>query len=225
MCVNYRPPDPEMLNTVMGLMITIDDLPANWKLETWKDYAAPIVRKAGDGREALLATYGMTPRKKIPPGVKVFDTMNARSETVGQLRSFSGAWKKSQHCLVPMTAFYEPCYESGKAVRWGIGMADQSMFAVAGLWREWDGEAGPEYSFTQLTMNADEHPLMNRFHKPGDEKRALVIVPRDEWDDWLNCDDPEFARSFLRHYPAEQMTSWEYPVPPRAKKIDAAAPA
>jgi putative SOS response-associated peptidase YedK len=53
------------------------------------------------------------------------------------LRSFSGAWKKSQLCLVPMTAFFEPNYESGKPVRWGIGMADQSMFAVGGLWREW----------------------------------------------------------------------------------------
>lgn len=221
MCVNYRPPDPELLNTVMGLMITIDRDPAFWKLETWKDYPAPFVRKGADGREALIGTYGMVPRKKIPPGVKVFDTMNARSETVGQLRSFSGAWKKAQHALVPMTAFFEPCYESGKAVRWGIGMADESMFAVAGLWREWEGEAGPEYSFTQLTINADEHPLMRRFHKPGDEKRALVIVPREEWDDWLNCDDPEFARTFMRPYPAEHMRSWEFPVPPRAKKSEA----
>jgi hypothetical protein len=36
-------------------------------------------------------------------------------------------------------------------------------------------------------MNADEHPLMRRFHKPGDEKRALVIVPRSDWDEWLSC--------------------------------------
>ena len=58
----------------------------------------------------------------------------------------------------------------------GIGMADKSMFAVGGLWREWDGVDGPGCSFTQLTINADDHPLMQRFHKPGDEKRALVSV-------------------------------------------------
>jgi len=92
------------------------------------------------------------------------------------------------------------------------------MFAVAGLWRQWDGGAGPEYSFTQLTINADDHPLMRRFHKPGDEKRALVIVPQDEWDDWLSCTDLEYARSFLRHYPADLMTSWAAPKPPRVKK-------
>lgn len=219
MCVNYRPPDAELLQATMGVLISQSDL---WKQETWKDYAAPIVRRGTDGRrEGLLASYGMVPRKRIPPGVRPFDTMNARSETVGQLRSFSSAWRQTQLCLVPMTAFYEPCYESGKAVRWGIGMADESMFAVAGLWREWDGEDGPEHSFTQLTINADDHPLMKRFHKPGDEKRALVIVPKAEWGDWLECKDPEYALTFLQDFPAEQMRSWEYPVPPRTKKSEA----
>jgi putative SOS response-associated peptidase YedK len=75
-------------------------------------------------------------------------------------------------------------------------MADRSAFAVAGLWRSWEGEAGPETSFTQLTMNADDHPLMRRFHKPGDEKRALVIVPKDEWDDWQLADGSRLPPSF-----------------------------
>lgn len=220
MCVNFQPPTHEMLEKVMGVLIDLHDV-ERWKAETWKDYSAPIIRRASNGaREGLLATYGMVPRKRIPEGVRPFDTMNARAETVGQLRSFSGAWKRSQLCLVPMTAFYEPCYESGKAIRWGIGMADKSMFAVGGLWREWDGINGPEWSFTQLTINADDHPLMRRFHKPGDEKRALVIVPQDEWDGWLHAAEPEYARSFLRHYPAEAMTSWECPVPGRAKKAN-----
>ncbi|WP_307581297.1 SOS response-associated peptidase [Pseudoduganella violaceinigra] len=190
-----------------------------WKPETWKDYPAPIIRKSDDGPEAVLATYGMVPVRRLPPGVR-FDSMNARSESVGEKRTFTNAWAKSHRCLVPMTAFYEPCYESGKAVRWGVGMADESMFAVTGLWKEWESDAGPEYSFTQLTINADEHPLMKRFHKAGDEKRALVVVPRESWDDWLECSDPEFARSFLAHYPAELMISWAFPVPPR-KKIPA----
>lgn len=219
MCTNYRPSSRDLVREMMQLGELPEELV--WKAETWKDYPAPIVRKGDTGRELLLATFGMVPRKRIPPGVKVFDTMNARFETVGEKRSFSGAWKRSQHCLVPMSAFYEPCYEFGKAVRWGIGMSDESMFAVAGLWREWEADGTLEYSFTQLTINADDHPLMKRFHKPGDEKRALVIVPRDEWDEWLSCDDPEYARTFMRPFPPEQMRSWEFPVPPRPKKSEA----
>lgn len=41
------------------------------------------------------------------------------------------------------------------------------------------------------------HPLMRRFHKPGDEKRVLIIVAPDEYDAWLDCKEPEFARSFF----------------------------
>lgn len=130
--------------------------------------------------------------------------MNARGETVGAKRSYAKPWREGQLCLVPMNHFYEPNWESGKHERWKIGMADGSPFAVAGLWRTWSEPDGTTaQSFTQLTINADDHPLMRRFHKPGDEKRSLVIVPPDEWDDWLACRNPELARSFLRLYPAD----------------------
>jgi putative SOS response-associated peptidase YedK len=118
-----------------------------------------------------------------------------------------------------MSCFYEPNYESGRAERFGIGMQDDALFYVAGLWREWreaDGNIGT--SFTQITINADEHPLMKRFHKPGDEKRALVVLPDEDVDAWLACREPEMARSFLRHYPAEQMKAWAAPTAPRVKK-------
>jgi len=38
-----------------------------------------------------------------------------------------------------------------------------------------------------LTINADGHPVMGRFHRPGDEKRSLVVVPPDAWNDWLTA--------------------------------------
>lgn len=219
MCINFRPPPPELLNAVLGVLVDIYK-DWDWPTETWKDYPAPIIRSGADGaRTAVLATYGMVPRKRIPPGVKVFDTMNARAESLGEKRSFSGPWRKAQLCAVPMMCFYEPGYESGKAERFGIGMQDDALFNVAGLWREWEEPDGAiATSFTQITINADEHGLMRRFHKPGDEKRSLVIIPDNALDDWLNCRDPELARSFLRHYPAEAMKAWLAPAPPRAKK-------
>src|SRR5471030_1644110 len=150
MCINFRPPDSDMLLTVMGIVIDLHDT-GFWQAETWKDYSAPIVRRGADGqREAVLATYGLVPRKRQSPG-NYFDTMNARSETIGELRWYKGSWKQQQLCLVPMTAFYEPSYEKdeNKAEWWGIGMVDKSMFAVAGMWRSWEGDAGLETSFTQ----------------------------------------------------------------------------
>jgi putative SOS response-associated peptidase YedK len=191
-----------------------------WRDEVYKDYPAPIIRRAEGEERADVATFGMVPRKHIPPGVRVFDTMNARTETVGEKRSFSGAWKRQQLCLIPCEAFYEPNYESGKAVRWRIGMASGELFGVAGLWREWDeGDEGKSLSFSMLTVNSNEHALMRRFHKPGDEKRSVVIVRPSDYEGWLGSRSMDEARSFLNLFPAELTHAEPYPAPPRTATV------
>jgi putative SOS response-associated peptidase YedK len=234
MCVNYVTVSKKILYDVFDAPVNADV--DDWRDEAYQDYLAPIIRSRGgaDGgqgghgggssqREALVASYGMVPKKHIPAGVKRFSTMNARAETVGQLRSFATSWKAGQFCLVPMLAFFEPNWETGSAVRWKIGMADESPFAVAGLYRSWREADGDEsFSFTQLTINAEEHPLMKRFHKPGDEKRSLVILPRDEYDDWLNCRDTERARTYLSLCAPELMVAVPAPKPKLVKPAKAA---
>ena len=62
------------------------------------------------------------------------------------------------------------------------------------------------HSFTMLTINADQHPLMNQFHKPAEEKRMNVILPPDLFDDWLQA-PPNESLDFLEPCPADQMTA------------------
>lgn len=68
-----------------------------------------------------------------------------------------------------------------------------------------------------------EHPLMKRFHKMGDEKRSLVIVPQSDYEAWLNVKDPAVARSMLSLYPADLMKAWPAPRSKKAAKPKAAA--
>ena len=206
MCTNYKPSAHQELQDQFGVQLPPADA---WPDEAYQDYLSPIILPTVSGaRSAVLAAFSLVPKQHIALGVKRYATMNARAETVGQLRSYSGAWKKSQLCLVPMQCFYEPNWETGKFERWRIGMADNRDFAVAGIWRDWKEQDGTtSHAFTQLTINADNHPLMCKFHKPGDEKRSLVILAPEEYDAWLNCRDPEVARSFLHLYPADQMTA------------------
>ena len=213
MCVNYAPVQRQILRDIFG----VEPPPGEWRAEAWPDYPAPIIRRAADSDswESVLASFSMVPKKNIPPGTRYFPTANARVETIGKLRSFAPHWRACQFALLPATAFFEPNWETGKAVRWKIGMPDGEPFAIAGLWRSWpDGAA----SFTMPTLNADNHPLMKRFHKPGDEKRGVVVLPRNTWRDWLACADPEEARSFLRLVPAEALVAEAAPIPPRVPK-------
>jgi putative SOS response-associated peptidase YedK len=58
------------------------------------------------------------------------------------------------------------------------------------LWDRWTNPDSGELvvSFSMLTVNADEHPVMRQFHKPADEKRTPVILPPPSFDAWLSAD-------------------------------------
>lgn len=194
MCTYYRPSTTEYLQQRFGLTPPED----HFKPEAFPGYRAPIIRlQAGsaDAMECIGANFGL-----IPPWAEdekiSRHTYNARTETVGEKPSFRGAWKKRQFCLVPMRSFGEPNYESGKAVRWRIHRRDDEDFAVAGIWERWTRGNEPVLSFSMLTINADGHPLMGQFHRPGDERRSLVVIPPSQQLAWLQADS-ELARSFF----------------------------
>lgn len=198
MCVHYHSEPKARFEADFGIQAPEED---DWPDDVWQDYRAPVIVDRGHGPHVVVASYGMIPKTRMPPGVR-YTTMNARSETVAEKKTYRDAWNRSQLCLVPMRAFYEPCYETGHAEQWRIGMADDSAFAVAGLIRAWkEDDDRVSYSFTQLTINADDHPLMKRMHKPADEKRSLVIVAKCDYESWLTCKNPRIAGAFLKLFP------------------------
>lgn len=208
MCINYIPTTKAVLVEHFG----VEDPGYGWKEEAWQDYQAPILIQRDGRRQALIASYGLVTKRKVQPGGKHNATMNARAETVGEKPTYRRAWQQGHLSLVPMTGFFEPCYESGKAERWRISMADDTPFAVAGIWRAWPEEQGYTFSFSQLKINADMHPLLRRMHKPMDEKRSLVIVPKQNYDAWLGCRDAELARTYLVQPLTEQLTGIPMPL-------------
>lgn len=64
-------------------------------------------------------------------------------------------WQRRQRCIIPAVSFDEPCWETGEIVE----------------------------SYTMLTINADNHPIMSRMHKPDpklppdqQDKRSVVAI-------------------------------------------------
>ena len=57
---------------------------------------------------------------------------------------------------------------------------------IAELWSSWKSPKDEALlSFTMLTINAQEHALMQQFHKPADEKRMVVVLPPEKYQGWL----------------------------------------
>lgn len=176
------------------------DLPMTSAHDVFPTYPGPIIIKSHNtDRVAIgLARFGLLPSwaKEETFGRK---TYNARVETVAEKPSYKHAWVKRHYALALADTFYEPCYESGKAVRTAIQQANQEPMAIASIWDTWTEPDTGELivSFSMLTINASNHPIMRRMHKPEDEKRTVVPLRPELFQSWLNA-TPDEARAILQ---------------------------
>nr|WP_241011505.1 SOS response-associated peptidase family protein [Burkholderia sp. Ac-20392] len=184
-----------------------------WEPDVYPDYAAPIVLADGDGLSVVKAVFGFWPKFMQPERVdedgkkrRKLDTVNVRSETVGESRLYGKAWRSGQRCLIPVRWIYEPSYETGRNVWQCIGLTDWQPYCVAGIWRRYEGDDGRTLiGMSMLTVNADGHAVMGRMHKPGDERRSIVILRSSGYDEWLHSNNVEAVRTMLQTYPADEM--------------------
>ena len=156
-------------------------------------------------RELAGGQFGLVPpwvKSASDAKLRATKLVNARSETVTTSNNFREAWLGARRCIVPMMAFFEDDWRSGKAVPTRIARVDGKPMGVAGLWERWAGAEGEVIvSFTLLTVNANSHALIGRYQQPGAEKRMPAILNEGAYDAWLNA-HPEKAREFMRAYPA-----------------------
>ncbi|MDI3258400.1 MAG: SOS response-associated peptidase [Sinobacteraceae bacterium] len=216
MCVNYLVPAFEDFR----LHFDVDPPTWEYRREVFPGYAAPMLVLKPEHGEAMRverAKFGLIPfwSKDDKIGRR---TYNARSETVATKPSYRGPWRRRQFCIVPVQAFFEPNYESGKAIRWKIARGDGKPFGLAAIWDTWrPAEGQTEQSFSLLTVNAADHPLMRRFHAPDDEKRSVVVLGTANYSTWLTADDEEDARELLSLFDASAFEAEPSPAPARSR--------
>lgn len=223
MCSNYEAVTrPDRLLSFFGVVREGDDAP----VIAFPTNMAPFIRLAEDGsglKRVNDGAFGLLPgfAKELAYGRK---TYNARSETVAKLQSFRGAWRLGQRCVIPAEAIFEPFYETpdSKPVRYRIQQPGEVPLGIAGIWDRWFDPEGQElFSFAMLTVNADGHPVMSRFHKHGEEERMVVILDPVDYDEWLSC-PVQTAPKFFKQWMG-QLDTYPSPLAPRAKKAKPAA--
>ena len=192
MCTNFTPTKKNRwAKDKLGV-----DLPAKYPVESYPGFVAPLVVKSNQSDRVAcgLAKFGLIPAWARDEKI-ARHTYNARSETAPEKPSYRTPWRQRQYGLVLVDNFYEPSYESGRAVRWKIELASGDPFGIACLWDRWTDPVSGELvvSFSMLTVNADEHPVMRQFHKAGDEKRTPVIIAPELHEAWLSADPAKAA--------------------------------
>ena len=106
-----------------------------------------------------------------------YATFNARAETVTTKPAFRDAWKNGRHCLVVTNGFYE--WRKSDRQSFAIGMHDDGLMVMAGLWDEWTSPMGERIrSCTVITTTSNG--VIGEVHD-----RMPVILDEADWPKWL----------------------------------------
>lgn len=174
------------------------------------------------GQWGLIAPFWKAPLPEKVKGRWRYLTNNARFETVAELPTYKAAWARGQRCLIPAGWHVEPCWETGKNVWWRFRLRGPHAYALAGIWNEWtDRETGEVFpSYSMVTLNADDHPLFLRMHRPDparppekQDKRAVVPLLPSAYSTWLRGTNDEAAAVLALPDEAQIEAAPETPAP------------
>lgn len=165
----------------------------------------PFLRAPSPGKlELVVGLWSLIPEWSKEPRLK-YSTNNARSEELAAKPSFRDAWRTGQRCIIPADSFDEPNWETGKNIWWRFRRTDGEPLGLAGLYHPWINKRTGEIleTYTMLTVNADDHPLMSRMHKPDptmppdrQDKRSVVAIEKADLDQWLQGSQAEAKELF-----------------------------
>jgi putative SOS response-associated peptidase YedK len=196
MCNRYVSPDKAAIERFWQIG---RQNPWRGQVEVFPRSLAPFIRpyRGNDAtrpeRELVIGKWGLIPwfaKSATLP----YSTNNARFEEIAAKASYKHAWQRGQRCIVPAVSFDEPCWETGRNVWWRFRRADDAPWGLAGVWNTWTDKQTGEIveSYTMLTVNADDHPLMSRMHKPDpklphddQDKRSVVSIETADTETWL----------------------------------------
>lgn len=142
---------------------------------------APVVVQSQDVRKLVRMNFSIVPSWSKDPKVK-FATHNARIETVLE----KPTWQKpfeSQHCIVPMSGFFESVYDGASAGHIiQFHKPDDELLFAAGIFDRWVNRTNEDdffFSFSILTTEPTEFILKNG------HDRSPIFLEFDHAAEWL----------------------------------------
>jgi putative SOS response-associated peptidase YedK len=171
----------------------------------------PIVRQVDGRRHFVLVRWGLIPSWVKDP--KDFTLLiNARGESVNDKPAFRNAMKR-RRCLFPADGFYEWKTEAGRKRPYFAHPASGGPIAFAGLWETWTGPNGEELETAAIITTQANRALATVHH------RAPVVVPREAFDFWLDCENVDAKTAAALIAPAPEASMAVYEISPAVNRV------
>ena len=154
----------------------------------------PIIRPAGNGRELVMAGWGLIPFWMKPEELSrpLYSTINARSDRIATAPTYREPFKQ-RRCIVPTTGWYEWQKINAKTKKPFHFKPKAEPFAFAGVYDVWNADG--KSSITSFSIvTTDAAPSTAKYHD-----RMPLILDENQFDDWMRAPAEEAAK-MMRPY-------------------------
>lgn len=147
---------------------------------------APVIVRVNTIHKLTPMNFSLVPSWSKEPKVK-FATHNARIETVTEKPTWKIPFKK-QHCIVPMTRFFESVYEgplAGHIIEFAKTNTD--LLFAAGLFDQWHDPEKKESLFSFSILTSDPSPFIQSYG----HDRCPIFLTFEDAKNWLQINSDE----------------------------------
>lgn len=163
----------------------------------------PIIRPAGNGRELVLAGWGLIPFWLKPEnlGKTPYSTINARSDRIATAPTYREPFKK-RRCIVPATGWYEWQKVNAKTKKPFHFRPTKAPFAFGGVYDVWNAD-GKSAITSYSIVTTDAAPSTAKYHD-----RMPLILEESQFEDWMRG-TPEQAAAMIMEPYSGAVEAWE----------------
>lgn len=128
----------------------------------------PIMRASGNGIELVPMKFSFPP--------------SGRGGPVFNFRSEGRRFDKSNRCIIPASAFFEFTGKKYPKAKHRFALRALPVTAIAGIWREGQGNHPPSFSMLTTAPGEDVAPYHDR---------QVVVLRPEDWAAWIYLTKPE----------------------------------
>ena len=204
-CGRYTLRDTEKIAKRFDVSGKVPKLKPNFN--TAPTHIMPVITQK-DGKNRLeMMSWGIIPVWAKDKPQFAYTTFNAKAETLEEKPMWKGLFHKTR-CLVPADGYYEWQKLAGdKKQTYYFHLADDKMFAFAGLYTsftdEKTGEIFSSYTIITTRPNKIQAPIHDRMPVILDpDEESVWLEPTDEFGHLETILDPYKVTGF-EHYPVK----------------------
>ncbi|MBL8265548.1 SOS response-associated peptidase [Steroidobacter sp.] len=174
----------------------------------------PVVRLHDGEVEGVMMRWGLIPEWAEGDPLKACTT-NAPTDELDRNKAFSGAWWRSQRCIVPISGFYGWQLTPHQYLQpYFARLVNRSVFGVAAIWDRSVNKDEDDVIDSCALLTVEANQLLADVHNTS--RRMPAILHKSEYEPWLRGSTAR-ARSLLRTYPQERMVT--HAVSPRINSL------